>query len=138
MTAGTAGAPTFCPALQYRDAKAAIKQLTEAFGFTRTALYESEDGTVLHAELSFGNGVVMLGSKGNGSPYEKALGAGGPVGVYVTVADPDAHHRRAEQAGVETVLPLTDQDYGSREYTARDLEGNLWTFGTYAPAVPKA
>ncbi|MFH8349348.1 VOC family protein [Streptomyces sp. NPDC018045] len=138
VTAGSAGPPTFCPTLHYRDAKAAIKQLTEGLGFTRTALYESEDGAVLHAELSFGNGVVMLGSKGAGGAYEEALGAGGPVGVYATVPDPDAHHRRAEQAGVEIVTPPTDQDYGSREYTARDLEGNLWTFGTYAPAAPKA
>ncbi|MEU4203216.1 VOC family protein [Streptomyces sp. NPDC045470] len=138
VATGTAGSPTFCPTLHYRDAKAAIKQLTEAFGFAQSALYESEDGAVLHAELSFGNGVVMLGSKGVGGAYEEALGGGGPVGVYVTVADPDAHHRRAEQAGVEIVLPLTDQDYGSREYTARDLEGNLWTFGTYTPAVPSA
>lgn len=138
VAAGTAGTPTFCPTLHYRDAKAAIKQLTEAFGFAQSALYESEDGTVLHAELSFGNGVVMLGSKGVGGTYEEALGDGGPVGVYVTVADPDAHHRRAGQAGVEIALPLTDQDYGSREYTARDLEGNLWTFGTYTPAVPRA
>ncbi|WP_030676003.1 VOC family protein [Streptomyces rimosus] len=137
MTDVAAGTPTFCPTLHYRDAKAAIKQLTEAFGFTRSALYESEDGTVLHAELAFGNGVVMLGSKGIGGPYEEALGDGGPIGVYTTVADPDAHHRRAERAGVEIVLPLTDQDYGSREYTARDLEGNLWTFGTYAPALPQ-
>ncbi|MFD7668929.1 VOC family protein [Streptomyces sp. NPDC059788] len=136
MTGEAAGAPTFCPTLQYRDAKAAIKQLTEAFGFGRSALYESEDGTVLHAELSYGNGVVMLGSKGGGGAYEKALGGGGPVGVYVVVADPDAHHRRAERAGAEIVMPLRDQDYGSREYTARDLEGNLWTFGTYAPVVP--
>ncbi|KAA6224364.1 glyoxalase [Streptomyces albofaciens JCM 4342] len=138
MTDVAAGTPAFCPTLRYRDAKAAIKQLTEAFGFTRSALYESEDGTVLHAELAFGNGVVMLGSKGTGGPYEEALGDGGPIGVYTTVADPDAHHRRAERAGVEIVLPLTDQEYGSREYTARDLEGNLWTFGTYAPALPQA
>ncbi|MGW7551237.1 VOC family protein [Streptomyces rimosus] len=138
MTEVAAGTPTFCPALRYRDAKAAIKQLTEAFGFRQTALYESEDGTVLHAELCFGNGVVMLGTKGSGGPYEEALGGSGPIGVYTTVTDPDAHHRRAERAGAEIVLPLTDQDYGSREYTARDLEGNLWTFGTYAPALPQS
>ncbi|MFH9422478.1 VOC family protein [Streptomyces sp. NPDC017529] len=138
MTGEMAGAPTFCPTLHYRDAKAAIKQLTEAFGFTRSALYESEDGTVVHAELSYGNGVVMLGSKGVGGAYEEALGGSGPVGVYTVVEDPDAHHRRAEQAGVEIALPLTDQDYGSREYTARDLEGNLWTFGTYTPVAPPA
>jgi uncharacterized glyoxalase superfamily protein PhnB len=39
-------------------------------------------------------------------------------------------------AGAEVVMPLTDQDYGSRDYTARDPEGNLWSFGTYLPRIP--
>ncbi|MFH8406361.1 VOC family protein [Streptomyces sp. NPDC018019] len=134
MTDAAAGAPTFYPTLLYRDAQAAIKQLTEAFGFTRTAFHETEDGAVLHAELSYGNGIVMIGSKGAGGAFEEALRDGGPVAVYAVVEDPDAHHRRAERAGVEILTPPTDQEYGSREYTARDLEGNLWCFGTYAPA----
>ncbi|UNO42780.1 VOC family protein [Streptomyces sp. MST-110588] len=129
------GAPTLFPTLLYRDAKAAIRQLTEGFGFTRDALYESEDGTVLHAELSYGNGTVMLGSKGHGGVYGEAMRDAGPAGVYVVVQDPDAHHKRAEQAGVEILTPPTDQEYGSRDYTARDAEGNLWTFGTYTPGA---
>lgn len=36
----------------------------------------------------------------------------------------------------QAVRPLVDQDYGSREYSARDPEGNLWSFGTYNPAAP--
>ena len=55
----------------YADAKAAIRQLTEAFGFTELSVYEDEDGAVLHAELMQGNGAVMLGSKGSGGVFDR-------------------------------------------------------------------
>ncbi|WP_030203208.1 VOC family protein [Streptomyces sp. NRRL S-87] len=130
-----AGSPTVCPTLLYTDAKAALRLLTEAFGFTRVAVYESDDGTVMHAELAYGTGVVMLGSKGRGGVFDTAMGDAGPAGVYVVVEDVDAHHKRAVEHGVEILMEPTDQDYGSRDYTARDGEGNIWSFGTYAPAV---
>ncbi|MER8033267.1 VOC family protein [Streptomyces bauhiniae] len=137
--ADTSGRPSVYPTLRYADARAAIAQLTRALGFTELAVYESEDGTVLHAELTQGNGGVMLGSKGRGGAFDEAMGAGGPAGVYVVLddaADVDAHHRRAVEHGVEILMPPTDQDYGSRDYMARDAEGNIWSFGTYAPALP--
>ncbi len=56
--------------------------------------------------------------------------------LYLVVEDPDRHFRRAVEAGAEVVRPLEDTDYGSRGYTARDPEGNLWSFGTYQPAAP--
>ncbi|MER6777175.1 MULTISPECIES: VOC family protein [unclassified Streptomyces] len=130
-----AGVPSICPTLRYRDAKAAVRLLTEAFGFSQIAVYEGEDGAVMHAELAYGNGLVMLGSKGTGSVFDKAMGDGGPVGVYVVVDDVDAHHRRAAEHGVDVLMEPTDQDYGSRDYMARDAEGNIWSFGTYAPQV---
>ncbi|MFI1660650.1 VOC family protein [Streptomyces sp. NPDC020472] len=130
-----AGTPDICPALRYEDAKAAIKQLTEGFGFTEHAVYEGEDGRVMHAELSCGNGMVMLGSKGSGTGFDKLMGDGGPTAVYVRVDDVDEHHARAVAQGVEIVLPPTDQEYGARDYTARDAEGNVWSFGTYAPGA---
>ncbi|MEU7599663.1 VOC family protein [Streptomyces sp. NPDC040724] len=130
-----AGVPSICPTLVYRDAKAAIRLLTEAFGFSQVAVYEGEDGSVVHAELAYGNGVVMLGSKGTGGVFDKAMESAGPSGIYVVVDDVDAHHRRAAEHGVEIVMEPKDQDYGSRDYMARDAEGNLWSFGTYAPQV---
>ncbi|MCJ0872855.1 VOC family protein [Streptomyces sp. AP-93] len=130
-----AGVPSICPTLLYADAKAAIHLLTEAFGFTQVAAYEGEDGAVVHAELSYGNGMVMLGSKGTGGAFDKAMETAGPAGVYVRVDDVDAHHRRAVEHGVEILMEPTDQDYGSRDYMARDAEGNVWSFGTYAPQV---
>ncbi|MBZ9595194.1 MULTISPECIES: VOC family protein [Streptomyces] len=128
-----AGVPSICPTLVYRDAKAAIKLLTEAFGFSQVAVYEGDDGSVVHAELAYGNGVVMLGSKGTGGAFDKAMEGAGPAGVYVVVEDVDAHHLRAVEHGVEILMGPTDQDYGSRDYMARDGEGNIWSFGTYAP-----
>ncbi len=127
------GRPSIYPTLLYADAKAAVKQLTEAFGFTELSVYEGEDGQVLHAELAQGNGAVMLGSKGSGSAFDNAMKGAGPVGVYVVVDDVDAHHQQAVEHGAEVLMPPTDQDYGSRDYMARDAEGNVWTFGTYVP-----
>ncbi|WP_405596380.1 VOC family protein [Streptomyces sp. NBC_01410] len=127
--------PSICPTLRYADAKAAIKQLTEAFGFTEHAVYEDEAGAVAHAELTFGNGMVMLGSKGTASEFDKLMEGGGPTGVFVHVDDVDAHHSRAVEHGADVVMPPTDQDYGARDYMARDIEGNVWSFGTYAPGA---
>ncbi|MFJ8080302.1 VOC family protein [Streptomyces sp. NPDC096205] len=133
--AGTSSGPSIFPTVLYADAKAAIQQLTEGLGFTELSLYESEDGTVMHAELVQGNGAVMIGSKGRGGVFDGAMKGAGPAGVYVVVDDVDAHHRRAVDHGVEILMPPTDQDYGSRDYMARDAEGNIWSFGTYAPAI---
>ncbi|WP_399225026.1 VOC family protein [Streptomyces sp. TRM49041] len=133
---GMAAGPSICPTILYEDAKAAVRTLTEAFGFRQQSLYENEDGYVVHAELSYGNGVVMLGTKGGEGVFAKAMAGAGPVGVYIVVEDVDAHHARAVEHGVEVLMPPTDQDYGSRDYMARDAEGNVWSFGTYAPGAP--
>lgn len=134
--AGNKTAPAICPTLRYKDARAAIAFLEDAFGFTEVAVHEGADGTVQHAELAYGDGLVMLGSARSDTPFSRVAGDLGTASVYVVVADTDAHHARAVAAGAEVVLPLTDQDYGSRDYTARDPEGNLWSFGTYAPRIP--
>jgi uncharacterized glyoxalase superfamily protein PhnB len=116
------------PTLRYQDAKGAIDFLERAFGFHRKAVHENEDGTIAHAELTAGRGLVMIGSRKEGDRFET-----GRAVNYVIVDDPDAHHDRAKAAGATIVMALTDQDYGSREYAAEDPEGNLWSFGTYDP-----
>ncbi|MEU7736649.1 hypothetical protein AB0B51_26690, partial [Streptomyces griseus] len=68
MTGGASGVPTIYPTILYDDAKAAIRTLTQGLGFTEEAVHEGEDGSVLHAELSLGNGRVMLGSRGREGP----------------------------------------------------------------------
>ena len=127
--------PNIFPALRYRDANAAIEWLKEAFACEEKAVYRGDDGKVQHAELRLGTGVVMLGE----SREEGWMGGKAPdprastVSIYAVVADPDAHRERAKAAGAEIVRELEDMDYGSREYSARDLDGNLWSFGTYDP-----
>ena len=121
------------PVLKYDDARAAIEFLEAAFGFERHAVYDGEDGGVAHAELRLGDEYVMLGSTSEGD--DRFNQGAGRYSLYVVVDDPDAHLARAKQAGASIERELTDQDYGSREYTARDPEGNLWSFGTYRPAA---
>ncbi|MEE1754813.1 VOC family protein [Streptomyces sp. SP18CS02] len=130
-----ADVPSIYPTILFDDAKAAIRTLKEAFGFTEVSVYEGEDGGILHAELALGNGMVMLGSRRGSGIFAEAMAGAGPAGVYVVVPDVDAHHARAREAGVEILMPPTDQDYGSRDYMARDAEGNVWSFGTYAPGA---
>ncbi|WP_113701122.1 VOC family protein [Nonomuraea lactucae] len=108
--------------VRYPDCSAAIDFLTAAFGFRPHEVSKDGQGQVNHAELLVENDMIMLG---RGKP-------GGP-GVYIAVADPDAHLARAEAAGAEITMGLVDQPYGSREYACKDPFGNLWYFGTYRP-----
>jgi uncharacterized glyoxalase superfamily protein PhnB len=117
------------PTLRYRDPLAAIAFLTKALGFTEKSVMTAEDGTVAHAELAWPEGgVIMLGTYSGDSPYDTVRCC-----TYLALEDPDGHHDRAVAAGAEIVMELTDQPYGSREYAARDPEGNVWCFGTYRP-----
>ena len=118
--------------IRYREAMAAIDFLERAFGFERGDVHQGEDGAVHHAELRFAGEWIMLGSTSTGSDGRLDLPSG-PTWIYVVVDDPDAHYERAVAAGAEIVRDLKDEDYGSRGYTARDPEGNVWSFGTYRP-----
>jgi len=120
--------PTVFPSLVYDDTNAALGFLTAAFGAERHAAYGG-DGTIHHAELRFGNGIVMFGSSRPDAPATR----GGGGGIYVVVIDPDAHCARAREAGAEILREPFDTDYGSRDYSAKDPEGNVWHFGTYQP-----
>ena len=124
-------APTIYPSLRYRDARAGIAWLKDTFGFEERVVYENDDGSVGHAELSFGPSIVMLGSETDDS-YGSHIGQSW---LYVAIADPDERYARAVAAGAEVVRELSDTDYGSRDFAVRDPEGNLWSFGTYRPAV---
>lgn len=123
------------PAFRYKDARKAIDFLCGAFGFEKHAVYEAEDGSILHAELAFGDGFVMLGSDRDDALPLRSPGNDRVVAAatYVVVPDADLHCAQAKAAGAEIVMEIYDTPYGSREYSARDLEGNMWSFGTYAP-----
>ena len=129
---------TIIPCLRYRDAHAAIDWLCNAFGFAKHAVY-ADGGIVHHAQLTFGNGMVMLGSVDSDSKWSRQIVQPGDIGnrqtqsPCVIVADADAHYARAMAAGAVIVQDIADQDYGGRGYSCRDPEGHLWWFGSYDP-----
>ncbi|MBW3634624.1 MAG: VOC family protein [Chloroflexi bacterium] len=129
-----AGQVTIYPILGYRDLPAAIDWLCRVFGFEPLELVKNEDGTYAHVELRLGDGVIMPTRRRDDvnpeNPWERPMTT---QGLYVALDGVDAHYERAMATGAEIVRPLADTDYGSREYSARDLEGNLWSFGTYRP-----
>ena len=125
------------PSLRYRDAAAAIAFLCEVFGFTRRLVIPGPEGTIGHAQLTLGGGMIMLGSAQNRDfgPHVKTpqeVGAN-TQSAYVIVPEIDAHYEHAKAAGAEIVMDIEDMDYGGRLYFALDPEGNLWHFGSYDP-----
>ncbi|MCC9604315.1 VOC family protein [Blastopirellula sp. JC732] len=126
--------------LRYHDASAAIDWLCDVFGFKRHAVYHGEGGTIAHAQLTFsGGGMIMLGSIENESEWGKLIKQPEEIGdcetqsVYLVVADADAIYTKAKAAGAKIVIDIKDEEYGGRDFTCRDLEGRLWTIGTYNP-----
>ena len=129
MDAESSGAPTFYPCLTYDDAKMALAWLNEAFGFEVVEAYENGEGDIEHAEMSFGTGIVMLGSVKNRDLNETpGLGL-----TYVACDEPDALLERAKAAGATVIRDMVDTDYGSRDFIVADPEGNQWSFGTFRP-----
>ncbi len=132
---------TITPALRYRDANAAIAWLVRAFGFVEKAVYRDEGGCVVHAQLTFGNGMVMLSeaSRGHDDEWARLIAQPEEIGgretqcCCVAVADPDAHYANAVANGAKIIYAIADQDYGGRGYGCADPEGHIWWFGSYDP-----
>lgn len=128
---------TIVPTFRYRDAPAAIAFLCRAFGFEQMLVVPGEDGSIVHAQLRFGNGMIMLASATE-SDFGRMvglpeLGNTGGQGPYVIVADCDGHYARAKEAGAAILLDIEDKEYGGRGYSCRDPEGYIWSFGSYDP-----
>ena len=120
---------TVFPCITFRDARASIDWLERALGAERVEVHEDADGRVAHAEVRIGESLVMAGDERAGS---RATPPGVSV-IYVVVPDADAAYERARSAGAEVTEPV-DQDYGSRDITVTDPDGNRWSLGTYAGA----
>ena len=132
---------TVIPSMRYRDAVGMIAWLERAFGFQKQAVYMSGENTVAHAQLTFGNGMVMVGSIDNKSeiaPYmaqPDELGNRETRSAYLVVTDCGPSYVRAKAAGAKMILDLRDMDYGGQAFTCADPEGHMWSFGTYDPWV---
>jgi uncharacterized glyoxalase superfamily protein PhnB len=122
------------PILAYKDGRAAIRFLVDAFGFEEWAVFadENDESVIHHSELKWprGGGVMVVTAAGGNEPFSNL--STGTGNVYVVTDDPAALYKRATAAGAEIAREMREEDYGSRGFTARDLEGNLWSFGTYA------
>ena len=126
------------PTLRYTDAPAAVEWLCAAFGFEKRLVVPGSESEIAHAQLTYRNSMIMLGSGTHGGGYDELVVQPAETGAvtqapYVIVDDVDAHCTRARAAGAEIVLEPADQDYGGRLYTCRDLEQHLWNFGSFNP-----
>jgi len=135
---------TVIPGLRYKNANAMIDWLCDAFGFEKKAVYNGANGVVQHVELTFGNGMIMLGSADNQqSPSSKEITQPGEIGgkvtqaPYLVVADCDGLYERAKAAGATIVGELREMDYGGKAFSCKDPEGHLWHFGGYDPWEPQ-
>lgn len=131
------------PCLRYRNLTTAIDWLCRAFGFECQRQYRDEQAGITHAQLAFGNGMLMVGpvvdsEYGQQLRQPDEIGGASTQGIYVIVNSADALYAQAKAAGAQIVVELKDEDYGGRGFTCRDLEGHLWRFGTYDPWADEA
>jgi uncharacterized glyoxalase superfamily protein PhnB len=129
---------TVIPTMRYRDAPAAIEWLCDTFGFARHLVVEDGGGGIAHAQLTFGNGMIMLGTAraDEFGKMQHALDSkSAPVtqSAYIIVADIDDHYARSVANNASIVIEIRDEDHGGRFYSCRDPQGQLWNFGSYDP-----
>jgi len=129
MSASIPRRPAFIPSIIYKDNRAALKWLQNAFGFEASEVLTAANGDIVHAEMSHGDGVVMIGSEfAEWAASPASIGGKNTQRVHVRLERGiDEQCARARQAGAETSEPA-DQFYGDRTYMAVDLEGHHWTF----------
>ena len=130
---------TIIPGLKYRNAKMMIDWLCTAFGFEKQAVFMGENDIVQHAQLTFGNGMIMIGSIDNGTASSARTKQPDEIGnaetqsPYLIVSDCDALYAQAKAAGATIIMELEEKDYGGKGFSCLDPEGHNWSFGTYDP-----
>jgi uncharacterized glyoxalase superfamily protein PhnB len=131
--------PSFIPSLAYRDNRAALAWLESAFGFEPSEVLTDAQGNIVHAEMSHGDGVVMIGSEwADWTRSPASLGGKNTQRVHVRLDHGiDEHCAHARQAGARIVMEPADQFYGDRTYIAADLEGHYWTFSQPVRSVSR-
>jgi uncharacterized glyoxalase superfamily protein PhnB len=131
---------TFGAAIFYKDPLAALEWLAQAFGFERSMLITNPDGSLGHAEMTFGDGYIMVGSEWTSyTASPESTGGKNTQILHVHLDDGiDAHCARARAAGAAIVRELNDEFYGDRVYSARDPEGHVWTFAQTVHIVSRA
>jgi len=128
--------------MRYQDAASAIDWLCEAFGFEKHLVVPGVNGQIAHAQLTFGNGMIMLGSATEdeyGALVKPPASVDSPCtqSPYIVVKDIDALYKRAKAAGATVEIELKEEDYGGKVFSCRDPQGQLWNFGSYNPWADK-
>lgn len=130
--------PRITSSLFYEDAAAAIDWICSAFGFEVRLKIEGENGRIEHSELTYGDGLIMLGSVGSGSSRlhcqsPRTINGVNTQSLCVYVDDVDLHCATARAAGATIVSEPRTDDYGEeygahRSYQVEDPEGHQWFF----------
>ncbi|MFZ0499794.1 MAG: VOC family protein [Steroidobacteraceae bacterium] len=130
MTSTASSRPSFIPSLAYKDNRAALEWLQSAFGFEPSEILTDAEGRIVHAEMTYGDGIVMIGSEwADWTRSPASLGGKNTQRIHVRIERGiDEHCARARRAGAKIMMEPADQFYGHRTYIAADLEGHCWTF----------
>lgn len=142
MHEGTTTRSTVIPGMHYRNAPDAIEWLCRVFGFEKRAVHTGSDNKILHAELTLGSGMIMLGSVNDEAPNRhmkmpSEVGGAQTRSVSLMVNDADKIYSRAVAAGAKIVEDIEDKPYGGRGFACLDPEGHIWHVGTYDPWASK-
>lgn len=130
MAAPSPRRPAFISSVIYRDHRAALEWLEHAFGFDMSGVFTDSNGNIVHAEMSHGDGVVMIGNEfADWAKSPASIGGVTTQRIHVRLdAGIDEHCERARKAGAKIIMEPADQFYGDRTYAAEDFEGHRWTF----------
>ena len=127
------------PYIRYEDCKMAVRWLYKVFEFERNLIVPGDTGEIIHAQLVSGQAMIMLGD-GQADSSVRSLSRSptqlegfNTSSIYMFVEDVDIHYEKTKAAGADIVLDIKEEDYGGRGYTCKDLEGHLWSFGSYYP-----
>ena len=132
-------ASAIIPSLTYKNAHEAIEWLCNAFGFQKHLIVPGTNGKIIHAELILGNVMIMIGSSESGTEFSKHIKTPSQLGgvetqsPYIVLDDPDTLYANAKKHGAKIVIDIKTEDYGGRGFTCYDIEGHLWSFGSYNP-----
>jgi uncharacterized glyoxalase superfamily protein PhnB len=139
MATATPNRPAFIPSIIYKDNRAALKWLQNAFGFEASEVLTAANGDIVHAEMSHDDGVVMIGSEfADWAASPASVGGKNTQRVHVRLGRGiDEHCARARQAGAKIAMEPADQFYGDRSYMAVDPEGHHWTFSQTVRSASK-
>jgi uncharacterized glyoxalase superfamily protein PhnB len=132
--------PAFIPSIIYKDNRAALKWLQQAFGFEPSEVLTDAQDNIVHAEMTHDDGVIMIGNEfASWAKSPASVGGSNTQRLHVRVTSGiDEHCKRARQAGAQIPMEPADQFYGDRTYAAIDLEGHRWTFSQAVKHVSTA